>query len=285
MSVSLYDNENFLNLCNAFSEYSYYFENDVMLNFITVNKKKDKKIIHNIDIVIHNQCEKMRLYNFMFYKLFISKNYTNVTLRLKEVKNMLNLVFKYNKLFMTINITNFEKIILERPVSKKSLSLKLNFLDEGIDYSTTSLKSFGYSIKNTQNKRILALEYAIKYYGLERVYNVLKKIQYLNSVLKEDFDYINKRYHLFPAVFICNTESCVDSFYDIKDYCDYKEVQEGMCPQHYKLDPCEISIGTPSVINYDNFSYLNGVYFNNFLKKLDEYKEYSSVLSDFCYDT
>lgn len=283
MSVSLYDNENFLNLCNAFSEYSNYFENDVMLNFITVNKKK--KILHSIDAVIHNQCEKMRLYNFMFYKLFISKNYTNVTLRLKEVKSMLNLVFKYNNLFMTINITNFEKLILERHVSKKSLSLKLNFLDDGIGYSTTSLKSFGYSIKNTQNKRILALEYAIKYYGLERVYSVLKKIQYLNCVLKEDFDYINKRYHLFPGLFICYTESRVGYCYELKDYCEYVDVQEGICPQHYKLDPCEISIGTPSAIDYDNFSYLNSVYFNNFVKKLDEYKEYDNVLFDFCYDT
>jgi hypothetical protein len=284
MSVSLYNNENFLHLCSAFSEYSEYFENDVMLNFITTHKKNEKKLINSIETVIHNQCEKMRLYNFMFYKLFVSKKYSNVTQRLKDVKSILNLVFQYNNLFMTINITNFEKLILEKSITKKSLSLKLNFLDKAIYNNVTSLKQFGYSIKSTKNERIYSLEYAVKYYGIQRVFGVFNKIQYLNSVLKEDFLYLKSKYHLFPGGTFTMFKKSSVSVEKEDDFNCYEEVQCGTKPEDYILNVKKISIGIPIILEYyDNYSYLNSVYFRNIVSSSISYKENIKTLYEFCY--
>ena len=278
MSISLYDNENFLHLCSAFSEY------DVMLNFITTHKKNEKKLINSIETVIHNQCEKMRLYNFMFYKLFVSKKYSNVTQRLKDVKSMLNLVFQYNKVFMTISITNFEKLILEKTITKKSLSLKLNFLDKAIYNNVTSLKQFGYSIKNTKNERIHSLEYAVKYYGIQRVFSVFNKIQYLNNVLKEDFLYLKSKYHLFPGGTLTMFKKSFVSFEE-DDFNCCEEVQCGTKPEDYSLNVKKISIGIPIMLEYyDNYSYLNSVYFRYTILSSISYKENIKTLYEFCYN-
>ena len=64
-----------LSMQDAFMEYSEYFENDLPLGIVnTLHITLDGTIMRcSLDNLLHNQEQKLKLYNYLFYKLIVSK--------------------------------------------------------------------------------------------------------------------------------------------------------------------------------------------------------------------
>lgn len=197
----------------AFKEYSEYFENDIMLDFMsTIRVKNIDNMVKKFENVIHNQQQKMRLYNFIFYKLFVINQDVNISSRLKDTREILNFILNYEDLFMSMSVCTFEKVVLGKQVSSKDFINKLKILKNAYNIKSMNLKLFGYSIHESRKSRIHSLEYIVNFYGIDEVIKVFKKIKNLNSVFKEDYDYLQTKHHLFPGVLILSTCDTVCSY-------------------------------------------------------------------------
>lgn len=245
----------------AFKEYSEYFENDVMLDFINVAQIKNvDSMVKKFEKVIHNQQQKMRLYNFIFYKLFIINQSSDIDSRLRDTHEILNFILNYDDLFMSMCLCTFEKSILGKNVSSRDFLNKIKILKDAYNNKSINLKLFGYSIYESKNRRLQCIEYIIDFYGIVHVLKVFKKIKNLNSVFKEDYEYIEKNHHLYPGYVTVKMNKSICHM----DYNSYNEVYDCIPVEGKQNDisDCDASIGMPlednnascdSMMNYHYF--------------------------------
>lgn len=249
-------------LQDAFMEYSEFFQNDLPLNVInTLHITSNGTILRcNLDNIEHNQEQKLKLYNYLFYKLIVSKKYNeDYSKRIASVKNGLNMIIWFDSLFSGMSVCNYEEYALNKSITPRLKRQKLESLMCPPKDKAINFKLFGYSTKNNFNIRIYALNQAIEFYGIDNVLRVLKKIQHFNLCLKEDYLYLQMRYHFFPKQYVETKKGVV--FPAEED--DKLEVAEGLCPNVMKTKH-SVVIGSLEHGTYDFIAYKNVYYFKNY---------------------
>ena len=189
-----------LSMQDAFMEYSEYFQNDLPLGIVnTLHITSSGTIMRcSLDNLLHNQEQKLKLYNYLFYKLIVSTRYNNdYSKRIASIKNGLNMIIWFDCLFNGMSLCSYEEYALNKKITPKLKRAKMETMMAPPKNKTINFKLFGYSTKNDFNLRIYALNEAIQYYGIDNVLRVLKKIKHFNLCLKEDYLYLTMRYHLF----------------------------------------------------------------------------------------
>ena len=247
----------------AFKQYSEYFENDVMLDFISVTQIKNiDSMVKKFEKVIHNQQQKMRLYNFIFYKLFIINQSSDITSRLRDTHEILNFILNYDDLFISMCLCTFEKSVLGKNVSSKDFLNKIKILKDAYNNKSINLKLFGYSIRESKNRRLQCIEYIVDFYGIVQVLKVFKKIKNLNSVFKEDYEYLEKKHHLYPGYITVKTNKSICHM----DYQSYNEMYDVVPVEgrQENIFQCEPSIGIP--LEDNNASYDSMMNYHYFVK-------------------
>jgi len=245
----------------AFKQYSEYFENDVMLDFINVTQIKNiDSMVKKFEKVIHNQQQKMRLYNFIFYKLFIINQSSDIDSRLRDTHEILNFILNYDNLFISMCLCTFEKSVLGKSVSSKDFLNKIKILKDAYNNKSINLKLFGYSIRESKIRRLQCIEYIVDFYGIVHVLKVFKKIKNLNSVFKEDYEYLEKKHHLYPGFITVKTNKSICHM----DYQSYNEIYDVVPAEgrQENIFQCEPSIGIPLEDNNASYdSMMNYYYF------------------------
>jgi hypothetical protein len=258
-----------LDMQDVFMEYSDLFQNDLPLNVINdVYVSFDKIIVKShLDNILHNQEEKLKLYNYLFYKLFISQKYKNdYQRRIIEIKNTLRMIIWFDSLFESMSICHYEEYASNRSITPKAKKQKIKSFIDPPSKKITSFKLFGYSTKNNFKIRIYALNQAINYYGIDNVMHTLKKIQYFNSCFRDDYDYILQRKHLFQSDYTSKIIKKEQNDYDNTCY----EIVEGKSPQEIKKENKGPFIGFICDNTYDVISCQSSCYFRNYNSKEKE---------------
>jgi hypothetical protein len=278
-----------LSMQDAFMQYSEYFENDLPLGIVnTLHITSDGTIMRcNLDNLLHNQEQKLKLYNYLFYKLILSKKYNHeYSRRIASVKNGLNMIIWFDCLFNGMSLCSYEEYALNKKITPKLKRAKMETMMTPPKDKTVNFKLFGYSTKNNFNLRIYALNEAVQFYGIDNVLRVLKKIQHFNLCLKEDYKYTVMRYHLFPKKrlklenkfeTIDNKFETIDNKFETNDnkfetngkkfetYGKKLEevVEEGLCPDTNKQD-YRVVIGSLEDESYDTIAHRNVSYFKQY---------------------
>ena len=257
-----------LSMQDAFMEYSEYFENDLPLGIVnTLHITSDGTIMRcNLDNLLHNQEQKLKLYNYLFYKLILSKKYNHeYSRRIASVKNGLNMIIWFDCLFNGMSLCSYEEYALNKKITPKLKRAKMETMMTPPKDKTINFKLFGYSTKNDFNLRIYALNEAIQYYGVDNVLRVLKKIQHFNLCLKEDYKYTVMRYHLFPKkrIKIENKFETNGNKFETNGKKLEEVVEEGLCPDTNKQD-YRVVIGSLEDESYDTIAHRNVSYFKQY---------------------
>lgn len=249
---------------DAFIEYSDFFENDLPLQQMnTLHVSCENFILKtSLDNLLFNQEQKMKLYNYLFYKLMVSKKYNNdYYKRITSLKSLLIMILLFEPLFQGMSLCSYEEYASNKKITSKLKRKKLDSIanpkkNKGVDF-----KLFGYSTKNEFRLRAYSLNEAIQFYGFENVMRVLKKIQYFNLCLKQDYEYLYYRRHLFSNVYLSNVremESCeIGTVYD--------NVVDGIHPSMVNKVPV---VGTLEHKGYDVIASMNSKYFEKYNKIL-----------------
>ena len=278
-----------ISMQDAFMQYSEYFENDLPLGIVnTLHITSDGTIMRcNLDNLLHNQEQKLKLYNYLFYKLILSKKYNHeYSRRIASVKNGLNMIIWFDCLFNGMSLCSYEEYALNKKITPKLKRAKMETLMTPPKDKTVNFKLFGYSTKNNFNLRIYALNEAVQFYGIDNVLRVLKKIQHFNLCLKEDYLYLTMRYHLFTKkrIKIENKFETIDNKFETnankfetngnkfetngnKFETNEKKleevVEEGLCPDTNKQD-YRVVIGSLEDESYDTIAHRNVSYFKQY---------------------
>lgn len=261
-----------LDMQDVFMEYSDLFQNDLPLNVINdVYVSCDKIIIKShLDNMLHNQEEKLKLYNFLFYKLFVSQKYKDdYQRRIIEIKNTLRMIIWFDSLFESMSICYYEEYASNKSITPKAKRRKIKSFIDPSPNNVTSFKLFGYSTKNNFNIRMYALNQAIVYYGIDNVCSTLKKIQYFNSCFKDDYNYILQRKHLFQCDYISKIIKEEQNQHDNTCY----EIVEGKSPQELKKENKSPFIGFICESSYDVISCQSSCYFRNYNSKEKDHEK------------
>ena len=257
-----------ISMQDAFMQYSEYFENDLPLGIVnTLHITSDGTIMRcNLDNLLHNQEQKLKLYNYLFYKLILSKKYNHeYSRRIASVKNGLNMIIWFDCLFNGMSLCSYEEYALNKKITPKLKRAKMETLMTPPKDKTVNFKLFGYSTKNNFNLRIYALNEAVQFYGIDNVLRVLKKIQHFNLCLKEDYLYLTMRYHLFTkkSIKIENKfETNANKFETNRNKFE-KVVEEGLCPDVVNRD-YRVVIGSLEDESYDTIAHRNVSYFKQY---------------------
>lgn len=264
-----------LSMQDAFMQYSEYFENDLPLGIVnTLHITSDGTIMRcNLDNLLHNQEQKLKLYNYLFYKLILSKKYNHeYSRRIASVKNGLNMIIWFDCLFNGMSLCSYEEYALNKKITPKLKRAKMETMMTPPKDKTVNFKLFGYSTKNNFNLRIYALNEAVQFYGIDNVLRVLKKIQHFNLCLKEDYLYLTMRYHLFTKkrIKIENKFETIDNKFETnanKFETNGKKleevVEEGLCLDTNKQD-YRVVIGSLEDESYDTIAHRNVSYFKQY---------------------
>ena len=252
-----------LSMQDAFMEYSEYFENDLPLGIVnTLHITEDGTIMRcSLDNLLHNQEQKLKLYNYLFYKLIVSKKYnSDYSKRVASVKNGLNMIIWFDCLFNGMSLCSYEEYALNKKITPRLKRVKMETMMSPPKDKVINFKLFGYSTKNDFNIRIYALHEAIQFYGIDNVLRVLKKIKHFNLCLKEDYLYLVMRYHLFPLTEMETKKSSVLATVSEKVNMN---VVEGLCPNETKKN-YSVVIGSLEQESYDVIAYKNVNYFKKY---------------------
>ncbi len=263
-----------LSMQDAFMEYSEYFQNDLPLGIVnTLHITSDGMIMRcSLDNMLHNQEQKLKLYNYLFYKLIVSKKYnSDYSKRIASIKNGLNMIIWFDCLFNGMSLCSYEEYAFNKKITPQLKRAKMETMMTPPKDKTINFKLFGYSTKNDFNLRIYALNEAIQYYGIDNVLRVLKKIQHFNLCLKEDYLYLVMRYHFFSKkrIKIENKfETNANKFETIgnkfeKKRNKFEKVVEGICPEDVNRD-YQVVIGSLDDEGYDNIAHRNAMYFKEY---------------------
>ena len=271
-----------LSMQDAFMEYSEYFENDLPLGIVnTLHITHDGTIMRcNLDNLLHNQEQKLKLYNYLFYKLIVSKKYNHeYSRRIASVKNGLNMIIWFDCLFNGMSLCSYEEYALNKKITPRLKRAKMETMMAPPKNNTVNFKLFGYSTKNDFNLRIYALNEAIQYYGIDNVLRVLKKIKHFNLCLKEDYLYLTMRYHFFSKKHIKienkfetndnkfetndNKFETNDNKFETNRNKFEKVVEEGLCPDVVNRD-YRVVIGSLEDESYDSIAHRNVSYFKQY---------------------
>jgi len=246
-----------LSMQDAFIEYSDFFENDLPLQLInTLHVSCEEFILKSsLDNLLYNQEQKLKLYNYLFYKLMVCKRYNNHYFkRVLSVKSLLIMIIWFDSLFQGMSLCSYEEYASNKKITPQFKRKKLDSIANPKKTKNVDFKLFGYSTKNEFRLRAYSLNESIQFYGFNNVMRVLKKIQYFNLCLKHDYEYLYYRKHLFSSYYLSNdtdeTLFCVDQDYDF--------VVEGIHPSMVKNSP---SIGTLENKSYDVIACMNSHYF------------------------
>lgn len=258
-----------LSMQDTFMEYREYFENDLPLNMINnVHITNSGQILQcNLDTVLHNQEQKLKLYNYLFYKLIVSTKYNlDYPKRLASIKNGLNMIICFDYLFQTMSLCSYEEYASNKIITPFLKRKKMELMLYSRKNNSVNFRLFGYSTKNNFNLRIYALNEAIKFYGISSVLRVLKKIQYFNLCLKQDYEYILTRKHLFQ-----HYDGILHSTHS-QDNDSYNKVTEGIRPDSINKKSIP---ATGLLVNedYDNISHKTSLYFLKYNKFNSENEE------------
>lgn len=288
-----------LSMQDAFIEYSIFFENDLPLNINNaLHITYGKNIIRsNLDNIVHNQTQKLKIYNFLFYKLFISqKKYST---RVSELKNTLGMIVWYDRLFQSMSLCSYEEYAFNKKITPKSRRQKIRSILYPPSNKAICFKVFGYSSKNDFNLRIYALNEAINFYGFHKVLRSLKKIQYFNLCYRYDYEYLMERSHLFPAEDVTKVTKVTNdtndtndtrvtkdtSFKNSKNTCYYDDIVDGLKPENELVDN-EPIIGELVDNSYDviacftsNYFKKNQIYLSEQEKTKNKIKKIHSYLN------
>ena len=270
-----------LSMQDAFMEYSEYFENDLPLGIVnTLHITVDGTIMRcSLDNILHNQEQKLKLYNYLFYKLIVSKKYnSDYTKRVASVKNGLNMIIWFDCLFNGMSLCSYEEYALNKKITPRLKRVKMETMMSPPKDKVINFKMFGYSTKNNFNLRIYALHEAIQYYGIDNVLRVLKKIQHFNLCIKEDYLYLRMRYHFFPKKHtkIQNKFETNGNKFETNgnkfetngnkfetNEKKFEKVIEGRCPD-IKKQNYDVVIGSLEDESYDTIANRNVIYFKQY---------------------
>ena len=270
-----------LSMQDAFMEYSEYFQNDLPLGVVnTLHITSDGMIMRcSLDNILHNQEQKLKLYNYLFYKLIVSTKYNNdYSKRIASIKNGLNMIIWFDCLFNGMSLCSYEEYAFNKKITPQLKRAKMETIMSPPKDKKINFKLFGYSTKNEFNLRIYALNEAIQYYGIDNVLRVLKKIQHFNLCLKEDYLYLKMRYHFFPKkrIKIENKFETIENKFETignkfetndnkfeKNRNKFEKVVEGICPDDVNRD-YRVVIGSLEDEGYDNIAHRNAMYFKGY---------------------
>ncbi len=257
-----------LSIQDAFMEYSEYFENDLPLGIVnTLHITHDGTIMRcNLDNLLHNQEQKLKLYNYLFYKLIVSKKYNHeYSRRIASVKNGLNMIIWFDCLFNGMSLCSYEEYALNKKITPRLKRAKMETMMAPPKNNTVNFKLFGYSTKNDFNLRIYALNEAIQYYGIDNVLRVLKKIKHFNLCLKEDYLYLTMRYHLFTkkSIKIENKFETNANKFETNENKFENVIEEGLCPDVVNGD-YRVVIGSLEDEKYDTIACRTESYFKKY---------------------
>lgn len=249
-----------LSMQQVFQEYSNFFQNDLPLQVMNrICVLNNKNIIkNNLDNLLHNQEEKLKLYNYLFYKLLVSEK--KYSLRIMEIKNIISMIIWFETLYNGMSVCSYEEYIFNKNITPKLKREKLKSFICIKPGKTINFKLFGYSTKTPMRFRIYVLNEAISFYGIDNVFQCLKKIQNFNECFKQDYIYILNKYHLFPKNIKIEKQKV---FFSTKKE-NYENVIDGIKPS---IKDNEVVIGTLCLENYDIISQKTSFYFKNFQKK------------------
>jgi len=263
-----------LSMQDAFMEYSEYFENDLPLGIVnTLHITSSGTIMRcSLDNLLHNQEQKLKLYNYLFYKLIVSTKYNNdYSKRIASIKNGLNMIIWFDCLFNGMSLCSYEEYALNKKITPRLKRAKMETMMTPPKDKTINFKLFGYSTKNDFNLRIYALNEAIQYYGIDNVLRVLKKIKHFNLCLKEDYLYLIMRYHFFSKKHIKienkfetnanKFETNANKFENNEN--KFEKVVDGLCPDTIRQD-YRVVIGSLEDEGYDNIACRNAIYFKEY---------------------
>lgn len=249
-----------LSMQDAFMEYSEYFQNDLPLGIVnTLHITSDGMIMRcSLDNILHNQEQKLKLYNYLFYKLIVSTKYNrDYSKRIASIKNGLNMIIWFDCLFNGMSLCSYEEYAFNKKITPQLKRAKMETIMSPPKDKKINFKLFGYSTKNEFNLRIYALNEAIQYYGIDNVLRVLKKIQHFNLCLKEDYLYLTMRYHFFPKKRI----KIENKFETIGN--KFEKVVEGSCPDTNSQD-YRVVIGCLEDEKYDTIACRTESYFKKY---------------------
>lgn len=256
-----------LSMQDAFMEYSEYFQNDLPLGIVnTLHITSSGTIMRcSLDNLLHNQEQKLKLYNYLFYKLIVSKKYNgDYSKRIASIKNGLNMIIWFDCLFNGMSLCSYEEYALNKKITPRLKRAKMETMMTPPKDKTINFKLFGYSTKNDFNLRIYALNEAIQYYGIDNVLRVLKKIKHFNLCLKEDYLYLIMRYHFFSKKHIKienKFETNTNKFETNAN--KFEKVVDGLCPDTIRQD-YQVVIGSLEDEGYDTIAHRNAMYFKEY---------------------
>lgn len=271
------------NMHHQYYEYSEFFENDLPLNMISTRYCiKDNKVIttkNTLDNSIYNQNQRMNIYNYIFYKMFISKkNENNYKEKLKCINRLLDNLYMFDVIFVCLGICNFERSIQNKKVNRIDKMFSFYSIINLKQNKHINFKLFGYSIKDNFEIRIFALEKVIEFYGIIHVMQTLKKIKSFNKSYNEDYNYLITKFHLFPNVLYTSIDA------ELVNEDSTIEIQEGTKPINYKsvlntgifnketlYNSCCVGIPV-SFINkeQEHFEQKNAKYLSNYYNTIDD---------------
>ena len=257
-----------LSIQDAFMEYSEYFENDLPLGIVnTLHITHDGTIMRcSLDSLLHNQEQKLKLYNYLFYKLIVSTKYNcDYSKRIASIKNGLNMIIWFDCLFNGMSLCSYEEYALNKKITPRLKRAKMETMMAPPKNKTINFKLFGYSTKNDFNLRIYALNEAIQYYGIDNVLRVLKKIKHFNLCLKEDYLYLTMRYHLFTkkSIKIENKFETNANKFETNENKFENVIEEGLCPDVVNGD-YRVVIGSLEDEKYDTIACRTESYFKKY---------------------
>lgn len=256
-----------LSMQDAFMEYSEYFQNDLPLGIVnTLHITSSGTIMRcSLDNLLHNQEQKLKLYNYLFYKLIVSKKYNgDYSKRIASIKNGLNMIIWFDCLFNGMSLCSYEEYALNKKITPRLKRAKMETMMTPPKDKTINFKLFGYRTKNDFNLRIYALNEAIQYYGIDNVLRVLKKIKHFNLCLKEDYLYLIMRYHFFSKKHIKienKFETNTDKFENNEN--KFEKVVDGLCPDTNRQD-YRVVIGCLEDESYDTIACRTENYFKQY---------------------
>lgn len=259
-----------LSMQDAFMEYSEYFQNDLPLGIVnTLHITSDGMIMRcSLDNMLYNQEQKLKLYNYLFYKLIVSTKYNrDYSKRIASIKNGLNMIIWFDCLFNGMSLCSYEEYAFNKKITPQLKRAKMETIMSPPKDKKINFKLFGYSTKNEFNLRIYALNEAIQYYGIDNVLRVLKKIQHFNLCLKEDYLYLVMRYHFFSKkrIKIENKFETIENKFETneKNRNKFEKVIEGLRPDIVNRD-YRVVIGSLEDEGYDNIAHRNARYFKEY---------------------